>query len=71
VTGYAVHAQKTLGTAEPVTEFSEFLYVFLDGGEADQGCEVLDPLAKIAKRRATMHAVLVGENVPQNFLGIN
>jgi len=45
--------------------------ILLDHGESDERRDILDPFPEIAERRATVNTVLVGENVPQNFPGIN
>jgi hypothetical protein len=52
-------------------DFATFLYVLLDGPEADECGDVFDALAEVAEGRTTVHAILIGENVAKNLLGVN
>ncbi len=44
--------------------------VFFDHREPNQSGNILDPLPEIAKRRTSVHAILVGINVALEFAGI-
>jgi len=46
-------------------------HIFLDHGEAEEGCEILDALSPVSERRTAVDAVFVGENVTLDFVGVN